>query len=331
MTCPSLYFILLNLNLFSISFPLKQEDDTFVDIAKRRNSTGSGNSKISSLTKFLQEPQLGTSWYSPGGPRPTFMGDQSNGTVYRSRLGDDGLLSCRVSALELNLVSWFKLDEFSRLPVLLTVGFQPHLADDRFLLDLRPPNDYRLRVRDVRWSDRGRYLCQLSTHPPEILWSRLEILRPRVRLRADNFHYDSGSTVELLCAVQRPPLYRVSIQWEARLASDPRNAVHILNEDIRRGGVKIDTGRDKVTGQLHSKLLLHKATDADSGNYTCKLMSYPEDVSDRRGLSDTRTVHVLKAQNTEAIQSSGQSGLRSSLLFVFIISAKIYHVLKVEG
>lgn len=61
---------------------------------------------VSSLEKFLKEPELGTSWYNPAGPTPTFGVEQKNGTLYRSRLGRDAVMSCKVTALERDLVSW---------------------------------------------------------------------------------------------------------------------------------------------------------------------------------------------------------------------------------
>lgn len=51
----------------------------------------------SSLSDFFQEPKLGTSWYNPNGPTPSFDMAQKNGTSYLSRLGADVLMSCQVS------------------------------------------------------------------------------------------------------------------------------------------------------------------------------------------------------------------------------------------
>ena len=67
------------------------------------------HANVSSLEKFLQEPQLGTSWYNPAGPEPTFSAGQTNGSAYEARLGSDALLHCRVTALERDLVTWIKV------------------------------------------------------------------------------------------------------------------------------------------------------------------------------------------------------------------------------
>ena len=50
----------------------------------------------SGLAEFFQEPKLGTSWYNPNGPEPTFAMEQANGTVYTSQLGGDVFMSCKV-------------------------------------------------------------------------------------------------------------------------------------------------------------------------------------------------------------------------------------------
>ena len=54
----------------------------------------------SGLAEFFQEPKLGTSWYNPSGPEPTFDMTQANGTVYTSQLGGDVFMSCKVSKID---------------------------------------------------------------------------------------------------------------------------------------------------------------------------------------------------------------------------------------
>ena len=59
--------------------------------SKEKTHSGSG------LADFFQEPKLGTTWYNPNGPTPTFDMKQENGTVYDTRLGSDAFISCKVS------------------------------------------------------------------------------------------------------------------------------------------------------------------------------------------------------------------------------------------
>ena len=80
------------------------------------------------------------------------------------------------------------------------------------------------------------------------------------------------------------------------------NNIVILNQDVTRGGVKVDTGRDSKTGYLISRLSLINAQVTDIGNYTCRLSSWPQARPNTKGLYDTISVHVLQGENTEAIQ-----------------------------
>jgi hypothetical protein len=239
------------------------------------------------------------------------------------RLGDDALLNCKVTSLEKDLVSWLRKDPETGIPVVLTVGFVPHSAENRFLLDFQSPNNYRLRIQNVHQKDEGMFICQLSVHPPSIMWATLEVIRPVVHLLdgdgnpVNDLHYDSGSTIDLLCRVRRPPLFQVSVRWEKydaiTASADSPDEPHVLNADVTRGGVKVDTGRDPKTGWLLSRLKLSKAMESDTGNYTCKLVNHPLLLDINRynqldsmmsDLSDTISVHVIRGENTEAIYGS---------------------------
>ena len=111
--------------------------------------------------------------------------------------------------------------------------------------------------------------------------------------------------------------------------SDSANNNHnivILNQDVTRGGVKVETGRDSETGFIISRLSLINAQLTDIGNYTCRLSSWPEARPNTKGLYDTISVHVLQGENTEAIQQEANgassiktlSCLRSKNLVAFV-------------
>lgn len=284
--------------------------------------------KVSSLAKFFQEPQLGQSWYNPHGPTPTFAMEQTNGTVYTTRLGTNVLFDCKVTAVEQNLVSWFRRDHAS-LPVLLTVGFHTHSVDNRFSVDFKPPRNYRLRVTQVHWRDSGIYLCQLSVHPPSLIWARLDLDLPVVHLLDSDaspvtaLHYDAGTTVEMMCRVKRPPLTGpASVEWEAVTVNNP-GKVHVLHRDVERGGVRVETGRESE--HVVSRLSLAAARVSDTGNYTCRLAGVPPDIAKKfRGLSDTIAVHVLQGENTEAIHSHANSNHSSQVIIITVMSTIWY-------
>ena len=136
---------------------------------------------------------------------------------------------------------------------LLTAG-QTYSSDSRYSLDFQHPNNYRLRVSRVRLQDRGYYHCQalsrtapapltvtlklgphllsalvewssdrvqLATHPPQLVWTYLDIARPQFRIYSGeagregrDLHYHQGSTISLVCQVEQAPLQQASLQWK---------------------------------------------------------------------------------------------------------------------
>ena len=181
--------------------------------------------------------------------------------------------------------------------VLLTVGFQTYSSDDRFSLDFQHPNNYRLRISRVKMSDRGYYHCQLATHPPQLVWTYLELVRPTFRiLDGENstlaeLHYHAGTSVTLQCEVVRAPLGQSSVQWVVK----GNSGLKVLNKDISRGGILINSYElDKDT--LISNLTLHKAGPSDKGIYTCSL---PNDLASLGNHSVT--IHILSRAMTEPV------------------------------
>ena len=45
----------------------------------------------------------------------------------------------------------------------------------------------RLRVSKVELSDKGFYHCQLATHPPQLIWTYLDIVKPSFRYLLNTF------------------------------------------------------------------------------------------------------------------------------------------------
>ena len=56
-------------------------------------------------------------------------------------------------------------------PDLLTLGNSTHTLDARVSLRFSHPGNWALRVADLRPSDAGTYLCQISTFPREMVRS----------------------------------------------------------------------------------------------------------------------------------------------------------------
>ena len=110
---------------------------------------------------------------------------------------------------------------------------------------------------------------------------------------------------------------KTDIENTSQSKIDKSNNIVILNRDVTRGGVKVDTGRDSKSGYIISRLSLANAQITDIGNYTCRLSSWPSERPNMRGLHDTISVHVLQGENTEAIQQESNSATRTHIVLTF--------------
>ncbi|KAK0073770.1 hypothetical protein PV325_009252 [Microctonus aethiopoides] len=89
-------------------------------------------------------------------------------------LGATAMLDCRVVMLADKTVMWTR--QGAERPFLLTVGLDVHISDERYSLNFRYPNNYRLTIASVRREDHGQYACQINTHPPRTLITNVTVL-----------------------------------------------------------------------------------------------------------------------------------------------------------
>ena len=75
-------------------------------------------------------------------------------------------------------VSWFRKGD--GMLYFLTVGKDTFVADPRFSLALKKPGpedgNWCLRIHPTQPGDDGTYLCQISTHPPTLLITHLQVI-----------------------------------------------------------------------------------------------------------------------------------------------------------
>lgn len=72
-------------------------------------------------------------------------------------------------------VMWVKRtsEKFS----LLTVGNITYTGDPRIKITFQYPNNWRLHIDPLTKEDAGLYMCQVSTHPPKVFATQINVLR----------------------------------------------------------------------------------------------------------------------------------------------------------
>jgi len=200
---------------------------------------------------------------------PYFQHQEAGLVNVTTQLEATTYLHCRVNRLGGKTVSWLKRIGQDKDPQLLTYGRQTYSSDARFQIIHEKPNNWKLQIQFTKKSDVGLYECQVSTNPPLIQYTYLNVVVPTIKIVderhqevEDRIFYDRGSTIKLKCKVEdivgEQPEY---IIW--------KKENRMLNYDTERGGISVRT--DLLANGAQSRLHIAGATFPDSGNYTCMM------------------------------------------------------------
>ncbi|XP_055297900.1 uncharacterized protein LOC129566198 isoform X2 [Sitodiplosis mosellana] len=154
-----------------------------------------------------------------------------------AQVGNIAYLNCRIRLLQDKTVTWLKREQNNDYDIqLLTIGVQTYTFDKRFSVEFEYPNNWRLRIADINKTDGGLYECQISTHPPRAIRTRLHVKAPEV-LIVDEFeqplvdkYYEVDSTIELVCTVRHVSMLSSTVSW--------LHGNQMLNYDMTRGGIR---------------------------------------------------------------------------------------------
>ncbi|XP_072942885.1 igLON family member 5-like [Epargyreus clarus] len=185
---------------------------------------------------------------------PSFNNTQEDALV---QLGGVAFLHCPVRNLGERGVSWVRRRDWH----IISSGVFMYTNDERFqVLHSEGSDDWILQIKYVQKRDNGTYECQVSTGSGTL--SRLVHLHIAVPeafiLGADEYHVDAGSTINLVCIIEKSPVPPQYVFWY-------HNA-RMINYDAARG-VTVATAPGART---QSALRIHHAAPAHSGNYSCR-------------------------------------------------------------
>ncbi|XP_064096191.1 hemicentin-1-like [Macrobrachium nipponense] len=221
--------------------------------------------------------------------QPSFLG-RHNATV-SVHASDTASLDCQVLRLNEKTVSWIR--RRGDLIHILTVGIHTYHNDNRYSVRFENPNNWKLQIRYAQKRDEGLYECQISTHPPKIKRVYLSVTVPEIEVRdprgavVRDAYYRVDSTVGLQCVVMPAPPTRL-VRWT--------KGNHIVNT-MPEKGIRVDT--TLVGMGISSWLHIARATESDSGNYTC---------SAGDTVMRSVRVHVLDGESSAAMQHSTTDG-----------------------
>ncbi|KAI5651444.1 immunoglobulin domain-containing protein [Phthorimaea operculella] len=236
-------------------------------------------------------------------------------------VGSEALLNCRVSMLKDKTVMWLR--NTTDNAQLLTVGPATYAGDNRVSVKFQYPNNWRLSINPVQWSDIGLYMCQISTHPPRTIFANLTILPPLISLNGDQTQgmkdrfYKAGSSIKLSCIISDEIDVMLNKSWSVEtttltstvsistttkkptvattlkttvVPTSPPVVNNVYGLHWKKNGQPFT---ENVTWRnMSASISVASASQNDSGTYTCLLQNHSQ---------VTVNVHVLIGENQAAV------------------------------
>ncbi|KAL4704928.1 hypothetical protein ACJJTC_009286 [Scirpophaga incertulas] len=221
-------------------------------------------------TCSAQVPEWRELWYGSLGalpPREPSFNNTREDVV--AQLGSLAFLHCPVRHLGERGVSWVRRRDWH----IISSGVLMYTNDERFqVLHSEGSDDWILQIKYVQKRDNGTYECQVSTAGGTL--SRLVSLWVAVPeafiLGAGEHHVDAGSTLSLVCIIDKSPVPPQYVFWyhNARMINyDAARGVTVRTETVRASA---DLDPADPGAKTQSTLSVRAAEPRHSGNYSCR-------------------------------------------------------------
>ncbi|XP_055600148.1 neurotrimin-like [Uranotaenia lowii] len=132
---------------------------------------------------------------------PKFSAPISNVTV---PVGREGVMTCRVHDLHKYKVAWLRVDT----QTILTIETLVITKSERISVTHTEQRIWQLRIKDIKESDKGWYMCQINTDPMKSQMGYLNVVVPPDILdhqSSQDMTVPEGSNVSLTCAATGVP------------------------------------------------------------------------------------------------------------------------------
>ncbi|XP_055298957.1 protein amalgam-like [Sitodiplosis mosellana] len=148
---------------------------------------------------------------------PKFSGPILNATV---AVGRDAILTCMVEDLGQYKVAWLRVDT----QTILTIQNHVITKNHRISILHSEHKTWQLKIKDIRESDRGFYMCQMNTDPMKSQTGYLDVVVPPDILdfpTSTDMVVNENSNITLICEAKGSPKPNITWKREGPTANHP--------------------------------------------------------------------------------------------------------------